>query len=248
MRLHILSDLHLEFGPVEIPSPDADLVVLAGDIHLGHSGVEWARRQFPHTPILYVLGNHEFYRHSLPGLTEALKRETDGGQIHLLENNTLELDGFTFLGCTLWTDFRLGPDKRVAMLTAEDIMSDYQVVRFDAENRWLRARDTERMHSASVTWLKKQLHKHEPARTVIVTHHAPSQRSIPPNHAGSALNGAFVSDLDALVENSGVPLWIHGHTHYNVDYSIGNTRVLSNQRGYPQEGVNGFEPGLILEI
>ena len=72
MRLHILGDLHLEFGPVRIPAPDADIVVLAGDIHLGREGRKWARNQFPAKPVIYVLGNHEFYRHSLPDLTETL--------------------------------------------------------------------------------------------------------------------------------------------------------------------------------
>ena len=87
MRLHILSDLHLEFGSAEIPATGAEVVVLAGDIHLGREGRKWARSRFQDQPVVYVLGNHEFYRHSLPDLTEALKRETDGSQIHLLENN-----------------------------------------------------------------------------------------------------------------------------------------------------------------
>jgi hypothetical protein len=83
---------------------------------------------------------------------------------------------------------------------------------------------------------------------VVVTHHGPSVRSIPPYHAGSPLNPAFVSKLDALVESSGVPLWVHGHTHYNVDYKIGSTRVLTNQRGYPDERAVGFDPGLVVEL
>src|SRR5439155_12653591 len=134
MRLHILSDLHLEFGITSIPDTDADVVVLAGDIHLGREGGMWARRHFPDKPVVYVLGNHEFYRHSIPALTEALKRETDGSHIHLLENKAVELDGFTFLGCTLWTDFSLNGDSEIAMRAAEDIMSDYSIIDFDPEH------------------------------------------------------------------------------------------------------------------
>jgi predicted phosphodiesterase len=118
MRLHILGDLHLEFGPAKIPATDADVVVLAGDIHLGREGRKWAGNQFPAKPVIYVLGNHEFYRHSLPELTETLKRETDGSQIHLLENRVVEIKGYTFLGCTLWTDFRLSDDLEAAMRLA----------------------------------------------------------------------------------------------------------------------------------
>src|ERR1035441_3108961 len=101
MRLHILGDLHLEFEPAEIPATEADVVVLSGDIHPGRAGCKWARNQFPTIPIIYVLGNHEFYRHSLPELAETLKRETDGSNIHLLENGAVEINGYTFLGCTL---------------------------------------------------------------------------------------------------------------------------------------------------
>ena len=80
------------------------------------------------------------------------------------------------------------------------------------------------------------------------THHAPSYRSEAPFHSGSPLTLAFCSDLDALIESSGVPLWIHGHTHYNVDYQLGSTRVLSNQFGYPDEPCKDFDPALVVEI
>ena len=248
MRLHILSDLHLEFGITSIPDTDADVVVLAGDIHLGREGRMWARRHFPDKPVVYVLGNHEFYRHSIPALTEALKRETDGSHIHLLENKAVELNGFMFLGCTLWTDFGLNGDLETAMRAAEDIMSDYSIIDFDPEHRVLRAKDTARFHAESLAWLKSELPRHDPARTVVVTHHGPSARSVLPRYAGSPLNPAFVSNLDAMVESSGVPLWVHGHTHCNVDYKIGSTRVLTNQRGYPDERAQRFEPGLVVEI
>lgn len=82
----------------------------------------------------------------------------------------------------------------------------------------------------------------------IVTHHARSPRSEAPAYADGPLSPSFVSDLGPLIEQSGIPLWIHGHTHYNVDYRIGRTRVLTNQRGYPREGCVGFDPGLVVEI
>src|SRR2546421_1539445 len=152
MRLHILCDLHLEFGPVSVPKIEADVVVLAGDIHLGREGRRWARNQFPGQPVIYVLGNHEFYRHSLPDLTETLMRESSGSHIHLLENRAVELSGYTFLGCTLWTDFQLSADPAAAMRAAEDIMSDYSIIEFSPEHRVLRARDTARLHAESVAW------------------------------------------------------------------------------------------------
>jgi len=107
MRLQIVSDLHLEFGPVNIAASVVDAVVLAGDIGVGTNGLDWIRQRFKDCPVIYVLGNHEFYHHSIPELTAKIQTETDGTNIHLLENSAVELQGFTFLGCSLWTDFAL---------------------------------------------------------------------------------------------------------------------------------------------
>jgi predicted phosphodiesterase len=249
MRLQILSDLHLEFGgPGSIPRTDADAVILAGDVHLGREGWRWARKQFPRQPVIYILGNHEFYRHSLPGLTELLRNETDGSHICLLENDSVEINGYTFLGCTLWTDFQLTGSPVAAMRFAEEGMSDYHVIRFNPEHRLLSPRDTVRLHLQSVSWLRNALAKCDRARSVVITHHAPSARSEPPSHANSPLKSAFGSDLDSLIEESGVPLWIHGHTHYNVDFKAGTTRVFTNQRGYPDQLCAGFDPALVVEV
>jgi predicted phosphodiesterase len=249
MRVHILSDLHREFGgAMEIPATGAEVVVLAGDIDLGEEGCRWARRQFPEQPVIYVMGNHEFYRHSLPELTELLRAETEGSQVCLLENSAVEINGYTFLGCTLWTDFQVAGNPAAAMRLAEEGMSDYHVVRYNPEHRLLSPRDTARLHGESVAWLRGELARHEAARTVVVTHHAPSARVEAPYHERSALKGAFESNLDALVEASGVPLWIYGHTHYNRDFKIGSTRVLSNQRGYPDRLCEGFQAGLVVEV
>src|SRR6266705_325373 len=93
----------------------------------------------------------------------------------------------------------------------EASMSDYSIIQFNLEGRALRARDTARLHAESVAWLRSKLAKCDRARTIVVTHHAPSPRSEAPYHANSPLKPAFASDLDELVEESRVPLWIHGH-------------------------------------
>lgn len=248
MRLHILSDLHLEFGVFEPPDTDAYVVVMAGDIHVGRNGRTWIRQRFQDKPVVYVLGNHEFYRNAIPALTETLCRESEGSHIHLLERSVIEIEGITFLGCTLWTDFRLGGDSSAAKVAAEETMSDYKLIRVSPEYRRLRAQDTAKLFVLSMEWLKKELAERDPSRVVVVTHHAPSPKSIPPYHKGSDLNPAFASDLEAFVADSRVPLWIHGHTHYCCDYRIGETRVLSNQRGYPDAIAETFVPGLVVQI
>ena len=248
MRIHILSDLHLEFSDFEPPVTDADVVVLAGDIHVGREGRKWIRRCITDRPVIYVLGNHEYYRHATPKLIDDLRRESDGSHIHILENSSLEIEGITFLGCTLWTDFGITGDAIACRAAAEEIMADYKLIRSSPTFGRLHARDTARMHIDSRRWLADRLTQIDPTKVVVVTHHAPSARSIPPWHAGDLLNGAFCSRMDTLLAGSRVPLWIHGHTHHCVDYRIGETRVLSNQRGYPDALCRDFDPALVLEL
>ena len=45
-----------------------------------------------------------------------------------------------------------------------------------------------------------------------------------------------------------VALWVHGHTHWCVDYEVRGTRVVSNQRGYPHQKVPGFDPAWVIEL
>lgn len=248
MRIHILSDLHIEFGDFEIPNTQSDVVVLAGDVHVGRNALKWIRDHVLEKPVVYVLGNHEFYREAMPELTDRLRRLCEDSNIHLLENNAIEIQGTTFLGCTLWTDFGLMGNAEVSKYEAEEAMIDYKLVRVSPQYRKLRANDTAKLHFHSMQWLKTQLAKQDATRTVIVTHHAPSAQSIPEIYKGKLLNAAFASNLEDLISNSNVPLWIHGHTHFCVDYNIGRTRILSNQRGYPDTPVSGFNPGLVVEV
>jgi predicted phosphodiesterase len=246
MRLQILSDVHLEFGDYEPEQPDVDAVILAGDIHVRRNAVKWIKKHFPDRPVIYVAGNHEFYGSTVSGLFSDLKAATESSNIAVLENESIQIGDFTFLGCTLWTDFQLWPNPQAAMLAAGKAMSDFNLIRSDKD--WFQPEESVELHRESVRWLKDALGKCNPAKTVVVTHHAPSARSIPPYHAGSILNAAFASTLDEFVHQSRVPLWIHGHTHHSVDYQIGKTRIFSNQRGYPGQFDRGYRPEAVIEL
>ena len=105
MNIHILNDLHIEFEDFKPPETSADVVVLAGDIGVGVQGLYWAQRLFPDKPVIYVLGNHEFYNNHT-GLVDALKAEARDN-IHVLNDDQVIIDRVRFLGSTLWTDFAL---------------------------------------------------------------------------------------------------------------------------------------------
>ena len=86
---------------------------------------------------------------------------------------------------------------------------------------------------------------------MVITHHAPSRKSIHPRFAGSLLNGGFVSDLERLIVSGQPQLWIHGHVHDSYDYQVKGTRVVCNPRGYSKEGVNenpAFDSRFLVEV
>jgi Icc-related predicted phosphoesterase len=245
-RLHILSDLHCEFDQYRVQTVDADVIVLAGDIDHGTKGLEWARSSFPHHPVIYVAGNHEYYGEALPKLTDELRARATSLDIAFLENDVVEIGGLRFVGCTLWTDlalFGLHPWVTDAVLNT---MLDYRSIRVSPQYRRLRPADTIRLHKQSRDWLTTALGEPGPP-AIMVTHHAPSARSLAPRYAEDVVSAAYASQLDQLVEEEAPMLWIHGHTHHCVDYMLGQTRVVSNQRGYRDEDI-GFVPDLVIDV
>lgn len=273
MKIHILSDLHNEFVPYQ-PNPDAvanaNVIVLAGDIDEGTKGLDWARDSFPKSEIIYVAGNHEFYRNHWDRLLIDMRQKAQRLGIHFLENQVVMLGGLRFLGATLWTDYDyFGRDKRQScMRNAEEALPDFRLIKappipveklaeileLDEMNKYparitrnLKAVHTLQRHQKSVAWLKSELPRGDPNLTVVVTHHYPHRTSCAPEWANSNLTSAFGSNLpnDVLM---GAALWIHGHTHYSCNYRLGDSRrsvrVVSNPRGYPKGWLNNaFENG-----
>jgi predicted phosphodiesterase len=249
VRLHVVSDLHVEFAAFEPPPVDADVLVLAGDVGLGTAGVRLARSWAAGRPVLFVAGNHEFYRHALPALTGELRAAAAGSAVHVLENDELVLDGVRFLGCTLWSDFlAAGPaEMERSMAVCTRLLNDYAVITHSEEERPLRPADTCALHAESRRWLEERLADGHDGPTVVVTHHAPLVRHPPTNPLHRALAGAFASDLTALMGSDRVDLWIYGHLHRAADLEVAGTRLVSNPRGYPHEP-DAFEPGLVVDL
>ena len=248
MKVHILSDLHTEFGPFEPPDVHADVVVLAGDVGVGKAGVEWIKKHFPKQHVIYVLGNHEFYGRTLQKLVKQLKEATKDTNIHLLENDEVKIGECVFLGCTLWTDFELFGEAHLAGYDVMERMRDFSVIRVSPKYRKLHYLDTVSYHRTSVSWLKEKFEEHQGSRVVVVTHHAPSSQSIIEKYKENILSAGFASKLEPLVAESGAQFWVHGHVHSVHDYKLGNTRVLCNPRGYPDEHVPEFNPSLVIEL
>ena len=253
MRLNILSDLHLRQGGLAPPRTRADAVILAGDVAGPEQAIAWAR-EFQR-PVIYIPGNHEFYGSSLSATLAQLRSLAAGTDVHVLDRQVLVLDGVRFLGATLWSDFKLageGPARARAMIEAARLMLDFSRIE-STENPGTKFTPLEstRVFHRHLEWLTEKLAEPFDGATVVITHHAPSPRSIHPRFVGSPLNGGFVSDLEPLMGGQRAVLWVHGHTHDSFDYTVRGTRVLCNPRGYARDGVNEnayFDPELVVDV
>jgi Icc-related predicted phosphoesterase len=245
MKIAIASDLHLEFADIDFHNPGVDVLVLAGDIctlrHMDTDGKLGDRfraffkrctDRFSH--VLYVLGNHESYN-SRVDKSEARAKDIRG--VTFLQNRTVEINGFKFWGATLWTDFNDNPLSKEA---ARSSMNDYRVIRTKGGEMRLTPQDT-------VSWHRDSIHLlGEAMPDVVITHHSPSYRSVPDHFKGDVLNPAYASHLDHLVERLSPRLWVHGHIHSSNDYRIGQTRIVSNPRGY--QGYESTADGWQLKV
>jgi predicted phosphodiesterase len=247
-----MSDLHLEFTdylPSVISSIGEDVVVLAGDIGVGLEGVRWACRAFGDRPVLYVMGNHEFYGHHFVELIEKARAETQGSRVRILEDEAVVIDGVRFLGCTFWTDFKLfGSPRQSQCMEIASFMSDYMQMLTGPAGmlRNVKPADTLARHKASCTWLNREIgQSKEPC--VVITHHGPSFHVCEAEYRNDLLTAAFLNNADDLLR-APVKAWIYGHTHQVLNFEISGVPVLSNQRGYPSKEVPRFSWDTCFEI
>lgn len=255
MKLHIVSDLHLEFGRLVLPEVEAQVLVLAGDIGLGTQGVEWAKQYSDkYEKIIYVAGNHEYYGYHMESVQEAIAKSVANTNIVFLDNSVLSYQGIDFIGSTLWIDFCLYGKEPVFVEKAKELVSmslnDFRQIGY--QQKYFSVDDAQQLCVDNQVFLKNALlaANTRNAKKVVITHHAPSRQSIAKRYEGDIINCGFINDFDSLVAQSN--LWIHGHTHSSFDYGLHDSRVVCNPRGYSkhqdrQENVE-FKLDLVVEV
>lgn len=259
MKILAMSDLHLEFdegffdrlGNPVVFDPDisgVDVLVLAGDIHVGTSAIDFIKKCAKVVGhVIYVLGNHEFYHHDLNNLEDNIRSGlADVPNVHLLERQSIIIDGVRFLGTTLWTDF--GGGNPMLMMVAGNRMNDYALIK--NEGRRILPRDIYDIHCLSVDWLRQELEKPFDGKTVVVTHHLPDRQAVHANwrRAADDLSYSYFC-TDCLDLFTKVDLWIFGHQHESIRTKVDRTLLMSNPRGYMPYALNdGFDVYATVEL
>ncbi len=259
-RLHVISDLHVESDlRWRRPGawPDADVVVVAGDVaNSCADAVAWLSDALPERDVVFVPGNHDHFGQILQDSLDAGRKAAEGSRVRLLQRDACVIGGVRFLGCTLWTDYRLDGAPKPSMVEAGRSIPDHGRIRIREDGGhisrfmpWHAAAE----HRKDLAFLVEALKRPFDGPTVVVTHHAPSGRSIAAKFGGSALNPAFASHLEWLIEQAQPALWVHGHLHDACDYLVGATRVLCNPLGHPSRfgrrgHADGFDPNRVVVV
>jgi hypothetical protein len=262
MKIAVCSDLHLEFGSLTLENKDnADVLILSGDICVAKDLLELGSQrdkseaiheffkncsgEFKH--VIYITGNHEHYHGDFATTLRDLKYNLQYLQnLHILDKETVTLDGVTFIGGTLWTD--MNESDPITLTTIGSMMNDFRCVKNsnkkvsfrDADGNFhervakFSPQDAVEDHNKMVEYIYHVVRDKENQKFVVVGHHAPSKLSTHPIYQNETLmNGGYSSDLSQFIlDNPQIKLWTHGHTHHTFDYVIGETRIVCNPRGY----------------
>jgi predicted phosphodiesterase len=257
VRIWTLSDLHLELTrgwdlPAAGSRPDYDVLVVAGDLVTRmERGVAWLLKRVTDRPVVYVGGNHEAYGTDIDRTLEKARVAAAGTNVHVLENDSVTINGVTFFGAVGWTDFNLLGDQARAMRAAGDVMNDYGKIRHANYTRRLRPVDTLARHMATRAFLERELDKPKAGPRVVVTHHGFHAEAVRRGHEHDLISAAYASNSGI----EGADVWIYGHTHEHRNFRVGSTtRVVSNAKGYGPWAKNetwenpGFNERFVIEI
>ena len=202
----------------------------------------WASKNF--RQVLLVPGNHEFY-----GDGDVTARG-DSWQWMIRENvgyyynKVVRIDDTDFILTTLWSRIP-EPD----MYLVQRGMNDFRQIMY--KGRRFTPDDFNQEHEKCLKFLKQAVEESTARHIVVVTHHLPTLKVVAAQHIGSVLNGAFATELGNYIAESRIDAWIYGHSHTNIDTTIGNTRIVCNQLGYVyynEHLTNGFEPNKVIEL
>jgi predicted phosphodiesterase len=266
VKIQLLSDLHLETQPdcVLRAAPDADLLVLAGDIGSYQEGsllqdsdfglARFSPRHGWPTPVLFVPGNHEYDALDFDEAHARLQETCRRLGITWLERTSQVIQGVRFVGTTLWTDFdALAGDATLARLLKQRDKAfraaNYYLQKTGTTRHgvpWLAAQVREQALTCQA-WLRAALAEPFGGHTVVITHFAPSLHSADPRYGMTPGTAGFCNALDDLLPCAS--FWLHGHLHAPSRYEHRGCQVVANPMGYARKNEQlHFIPTLTLDV
>lgn len=239
MKVALMSDIHLEHRVMlgyDIDLVDADVLILAGDILTVSILDQFIVNCFfteiseKYKKVLFVFGNHEFYGTKMQSAKDKIRKYLKKYGVIVLDDESVMIDGIKFIGSTLWSDTSLANKPLLSRSIA-----DYQVIYDENIESLLN------IHRKSLKFIQNNI----VSDCFVITHHAPSYKSVSVRFDGSLLNSAFYTDLEEdfrqwskIVSNV---KYCHGHMHNRSEYSIGNFDIYCNPYGYPRENDAEFQ-------
>lgn len=251
MRIQIVSDLHNEaryWEPDGTVDHSDTVLVVAGDICTRHQAGEWlVTVADKYKAVVAVLGNHDYWDSSAENVMVRIReRLRDHPNVHVLDRDTVVIDDTRFVGCTLWT--HVPPD---AQMSVQQAIKDYKRVHAAHGQALLTVGMTNEWHARDKAYLQDTLSTPFEGTTFVVTHHAPSSRSIDDRYktpTSAHLNFAYHTNLDDWARPLVFDAWTHGHTHHSFDYDFGSGRLICNPRGYWPDRLNpDFKSQLVVD-
>lgn len=254
MKIQYASDLHLEFGEnskwlKENPLiPSADILVLAGDIgYLGdanyktHPFWDWASENYKQ--VIVIPGNHELYKFfDINELHDGWMLEIRPN-VKVYYNCVIPINEETeLIASTLWANVPPAEE-----YLTERCVSDFKRIR-NGEYR-LSAQRFNEENDKCRKFIEKAVAESKAKNLIVASHHVPSFELMADEFRKSSINGAFTVELGYFIARSPINYWIYGHSHRNIDKTIGITQCVSNQLGYLfQNEHQTFRPDATIAI
>jgi predicted phosphohydrolase len=240
VRLQIVSDLHLETMSItptanSFIEPAADILIMAGDIgRLSKYEQLYIFLRDVSTmfkAVLYVLGNHEFYKSDDEDLLtyeelllRAEKLQSEIPNLYILNRQSVVIDDVCIIGCTLWSQAING------------------VPPFIVRIHGMNTEKYNRLFYRDLSYIEHMIDycRKRGLKLVVVTHHCPTYNVLK-KRGKDKFRSLYASNLDHLLTQDKVHTWICGHNHSNFDYHTPlGSRLVSNQRGKPKDNVTDF--------
>jgi len=257
MKLRIVSDIHSDINTNDEPYDFGnDFVICCGDISGDRISTEkWIKNNIKNG--IVIGGNHLGYnevtydeKDSLTYSIKYLQEKFKNSPVYFLENQAIEIDNVIFIGCILFTDFKLFNYEDVCKMMAHRKMNDFRYVKISEEKniRKITATDQQNYHYESRSFIEKVCNENPDKKIIVISHHAPSPKSIPMQYKQSPISAAYASNLEKIIAKyDNLKLWCHGHMHSSCNYKLHGTKVICNPRGYYHENPQFIPEGIIID-